>query len=45
MDEYIASLFFPHTNLWRFPIGTVIAVNGKGGTGKSSIASLLVAHI
>ena len=19
MDEYIASLFFPHTNLWRFP--------------------------
>lgn len=27
------------------PIGTVIAVNGKGGTGKSSIASLLVKHI
>ena len=19
MDEYVASLFFPHTNLWRFP--------------------------
>ncbi len=27
------------------PIGTVIAVNGKGGTGKSSISALLVAHI
>ena len=27
------------------PIGTVIAVNGKGGTGKSSICALLVAHI
>lgn len=26
-------------------IGTVIAVNGKGGTGKSSISALLVAHI
>ena len=26
-------------------IGTVIAVNGKGGTGKSSVASLLVKHI
>jgi len=27
------------------PIGKVIAVNGKGGTGKSTIASLLVKHI
>ena len=27
------------------PVGTVIAVNGKGGTGKSSIAALIVAHI
>jgi len=26
-------------------IGTIIAVNGKGGTGKSSIAALLVRHI
>jgi CO dehydrogenase maturation factor len=27
------------------PISTVIAVNGKGGTGKSSISAFLVAHI
>ncbi len=26
-------------------IGTVIAVNGKGGTGKSSMSALLVSHI
>ena len=48
MDEYMAALFFPHTDLNQISeckniiMGYTIAIAGKGGTGKTTIAALMV---